>query len=96
MPDAAAVQATIAQFMDYLRTRMFGLVAFVDRPGPDEVFPIASGVIIESEGQYVLLTAAHFLRDMNRWKEQERLNDSRYHRIEGYDGICPTRGRLCR
>jgi hypothetical protein len=74
MPDAAAVQASNTQFMDYLRTRMFGLVAFVDRPGSDELFPMASGVIIESEGQYVLLTAAHFLRDVNRWKDQKRLN----------------------
>jgi hypothetical protein len=71
MPDA--IQATNAQFMDFLRTRMFGLAAFVDRPGSDEVFPMASSVIIESEGQYVLLTAAHFLRDINRWKEQNRL-----------------------
>ena len=71
---ADAVQATNAQFMDYLRARMFGLVAFVDRPGADEVFPMASGVIIESEGQHVLLTAAHFLRDVTRWKKQERLS----------------------
>src|SRR5690349_1677854 len=70
MPDAA----TNMQFMDFLRTRMFGLVAFVERPSENEVFPMASGVIVESEGQYVLLTAAHFLRDVNRWKEEKRLS----------------------
>ncbi len=71
MPDA--VEASNVQFMDYLRSRMFGLVAFVDRPGSDELFPMASGVIIEAEDQFVLLTVAHFLRDVNRWKEQKRL-----------------------
>jgi hypothetical protein len=71
MPNA--VQATNEQFVDYLRTHMFGLVAFVERPKDSELFPMASGVIIESEGCFVLLTAAHFLRDVKRWKKQKRL-----------------------
>jgi hypothetical protein len=52
---------------------MFGLVAFVSQPGSDELFPMASGVIVESEGFCVLLTAAHFLRDLMRWKIEGRL-----------------------
>jgi hypothetical protein len=75
MADALAVQATHSQFTDFLRVRMFGLVAFVDRPNSDEHFPIASGVVVESEGEYVLLTAAHFLADVNRWREQKRLSE---------------------
>jgi hypothetical protein len=71
--DALPVQGTNAQFMDYLRVRMFGLVAFVDRPSSEELYTMASGAIIESEGVYVLLTAAHFLQDVNRWKENNQL-----------------------
>src|SRR6266568_1260825 len=74
MQEPPAVQGSNAQFSNFLRQRMFGLVAFVDQPDSDELFPMASGVIIESEGFYVLLTAAHFLRDVNRWKKQKRLN----------------------
>jgi hypothetical protein len=49
MPDA--IQASNGHFVDYLRPHMFGLVAFVERPKESEVFPMASGVVIESEGQ---------------------------------------------
>jgi hypothetical protein len=62
------------EFERYLRVRLFGLVAVVDRPSASENFPIASGIIIETEGAFVLLTAAHYLADVARWKEQGRLH----------------------
>src|SRR5262249_7010144 len=61
-------------FMKYLRVRLFGLIASVERPGPKEVFPMASAVLIETEKFYALVTAAHFLQDVKRWREQNRLN----------------------
>src|SRR5438876_3427274 len=87
MQQPPGVKDTNAQFMDYLRPRMFGLVAFVEQPGSDEVFPMASGVVIESEGLHVLLTAAHFLRAVKRWKEQKRLS-SLHVMVHHQSGLC--------
>jgi hypothetical protein len=53
---------------------MFGLMASVDRPESKELFPMASGFVIQSEGLYVLVTAGHFLQQVERWKEQNRLS----------------------
>jgi hypothetical protein len=37
------------EFMRYLQVRLFGLVAFVDQANENEHFPMASGVLVETE-----------------------------------------------
>lgn len=43
MQEPPIIQDSNAQFVDYLRQRVFGLIAFVERPDPDERFPMALG-----------------------------------------------------
>jgi hypothetical protein len=73
MSDGLTDQERNNAFTQYLRMRLFGLVASVERPSANEVFPMASGVIVNINGYYVLLTAAHFLRDVKRWRDEGRL-----------------------
>jgi hypothetical protein len=75
------------EFTKYLRVRLFGLIACVDRPSRSEHFPMASGVLIEAEKHYALLTAAHFLQDVNRWKEQKRLSGL-FLIVQHQSGLC--------
>jgi hypothetical protein len=60
-------------FTKYLQERLFGLVAVVEKPSPDEQFPHASGVVLDIQGFFLLVTVAHFLDDVIRWKEEGRL-----------------------
>jgi hypothetical protein len=87
MPDALTDQEHNHEFTKYLQLRLFGLVAFVDRPNENEHFPMASGVIIETEGVYALLTVAHYLKDVKRWKEEGRLN-ALFLMVHHHSGIC--------
>ncbi len=75
------------EFTKFLQVHLFGLLAFIDRPNHNEHFPMASGVVIESEVGYVLLTVAHYLEDLRRWKEQERLN-ALFLLVHHESGIC--------
>ena len=75
------------EFTKYLQVRLFGLVAFIDRPNQDEHFPMASGAIVEVEGFFVLLTVAHYLEDVKRWKEEGRLN-ALFLLVHHESGIC--------
>jgi hypothetical protein len=61
------------EFTGFLKERVFGLVANIDRPSADEHFPMASGVVVKAGGQWVLLTVAHYLEDLIRWKNENRL-----------------------
>jgi hypothetical protein len=73
MSNDATQEEVNREFKRYLQVRLFGLLAFVARPNDDEHFPMCSGVVIEAKGAYVLLTVAHYLADLKRWKEQGRL-----------------------
>ena len=62
------------EFTKYLKVRLFGLVAEVDPVRSDsERLPMASGIVIESEWGYALVTAGHFLEDVKQWKDEARL-----------------------
>lgn len=87
MPTSVTDQETNREFTKYLQCHLFGLVAFVDRPNQYEHFPMASGVVIETEGLYVLLTVAHYLEDVKRWKDEGRLN-ALFLLVHHHSGIC--------
>ncbi len=73
MPNEPTEQERNREFTKYLQARLFGLMAFIDRPREHERFPMASGVVIETAGYYALLTVAHYLQDVQRWKHEGRL-----------------------
>jgi hypothetical protein len=73
MPDQPTMEERKTAFAKYLLERLFGLVAVVERPAPDENFPQASGVVMDIQGCFVLVTVGHFLKDVLRWKEEGRL-----------------------
>jgi hypothetical protein len=87
MPPGLTDEELNRGFTKYLQVRLLGLLALVDRPKQDEHFPMASGVVIETEGFYVLLTAAHYLRDAMRWKEEKRLS-ALFLLVHHESGIC--------
>jgi hypothetical protein len=60
-------------FKRYLGERLFGLVADVGEPNDEEHYPQASGVVMVMQGFLVLVTVAHYLKDVMRWKEVGRL-----------------------
>jgi|GEM_PF-6066917 len=74
MSDGLTDQERKDKFTQYLRKRVFGLVAFLEKPNAHTHFPMASGIVVEIEGYGVLLTAGHFLKDVERWHVEGRLN----------------------
>lgn len=74
MSDDISDQDRDTKFKQFLRVRLFGLVAAVDPPrGADETYPMASGVIIDAQGVFVLVTVAHYLKDVIKWEQSGRL-----------------------
>jgi len=57
----------------FMLPRLFGMVAVVDRPKDSETFPMCSGVVMELRGSFVLVTVAHYLRDLAKWEKERRL-----------------------
>lgn len=73
MAEEPTMQERETAFKKYLHERVYGLVAVVDRPGPDEWFPQASGVVMDIQNCYVLVTVAHYLDEVIRWRDEGRL-----------------------
>jgi hypothetical protein len=64
------------RFQQFLRVRLFGLVAGIDNPRNErETFPMASGIVIEARGLLVFVTAAHYVLDVTEWRSSGRLNE---------------------
>lgn len=61
------------KFTDYFQHAVFGLTARVDDPKPEERLPIASAILVIISDCPILLTAAHFMKDVKRWHEEKRL-----------------------
>jgi hypothetical protein len=73
MLDEAKQREAFDVFARFMQVHLFGLVAVIDRPSEGERFPIASGFITEIEGLCVLITVAHYLEDVKRWRDEKRL-----------------------
>jgi hypothetical protein len=54
--------------------RLTGLVSVVREPKSGELYPICSGVVIFLRNYPVLLTVAHYLNDVLKWKKEDRLD----------------------
>jgi hypothetical protein len=91
MATVLTAQEHFDEFKKFLQVRLFGLIASVDRPSDNERLPMASGFIIETQNCFALVTAAHYLKDVKRWKEQERLNGIgiMVHHHSGLCGLVP-------
>jgi hypothetical protein len=62
------------EFKRFFRAHLVGLVSVVERPNQYEHFPMASGVVINFYGQAVLVTAGHYLDDLQKWEGEGRLS----------------------
>jgi hypothetical protein len=62
------------QLSNYMLPRFTGLVSVVKDHRGDEVYPICSGVILILRNHPVLVTVAHYLKDVLKWKKQGRLD----------------------
>lgn len=59
---------------DYMIPRFTGLVSVVKDQRDDEVYPLCSGVLLILQDYPVLLTVAHYLKDVLKWSNQGRLD----------------------
>jgi hypothetical protein len=62
------------EFKRFFLPYLIGLVSVVERPSQNENFPMASGVVINFHGQAVLVTAGHYLDDLQKWESEGRLS----------------------
>lgn len=59
---------------DHMLPRFAGLVSVVKDQRDDEVYPLCSGVLLILQDYPVLLTVAHYLKDVLKWSNQGRLD----------------------
>lgn len=83
-------QERYEEFKQFLQPRLFGIVAVVGNPrNESEKFPLCSGIVIETRRFLVLVTVAHYLKDVMKWEKQGRIADLGLI-IHNESGLCGT------